>query len=318
MKIAVLGATSQIAKDFIISFSEDDSHKHEVIMFSRSSDKVANQFKELGVELSYLNLLYSDFHNGLDFDVIINFVGVGDPVQAKIMGAKIFEITEEYDNLVTNYLKKHPDCKYIFMSSGAVYGGDFDEAIDEKSMAKIDINNFKSTDWYAVAKIYAESKHRAMSNYSIVDVRIFNYFSHTQDLNSRFLITDIVRSIKNRGVLKTNATNIVRDFITPSDFYRLIMSVINSSKMNSPIDCYTIAPVDKFSLLKRCQKEFGLLYEIVDSAGVNGTGFKKNYFSNYRIPNGQFEPEYDSLSGLINEIYHIKKGVYDKDENNVC
>lgn len=46
MKIAILGATSQIAKDLIISFSED-STKHDVCMFSRSPEKVANQFKVL-------------------------------------------------------------------------------------------------------------------------------------------------------------------------------------------------------------------------------------------------------------------------------
>jgi hypothetical protein len=43
--------------------------------------------------------------------------------------------------------------------------------------------------------MHAEAKHRALFNFSIVDVRVFNYFSHTQDMNARFLITDIVRAI---------------------------------------------------------------------------------------------------------------------------
>jgi hypothetical protein len=46
---------------------------------------------------------------------------------------------------------------------------------------------------------------------------VFNYFSHTQDMNARFLITDIVRAIKNKKIFKTSADNIVRDFITPLD-----------------------------------------------------------------------------------------------------
>jgi nucleoside-diphosphate-sugar epimerase len=276
-------------------------------MFSRSPEKVADQFKKLDKRLDYPNLAYSDFSYEHSFDVLINFVGIGDPAQAKEMGAKIFEVTEQYDNLAINYLKAHPSCKYIFMSSGAVYGGDFEEAVNKETVAKVNVNNLKSTDWYTIAKLYAEAKHRAMSDYPIVDVRIFNYFSRTQDINARFLITDIVRAIKNKGILKTNALNIVRDFITPPDFYALILSIIYSSKKNYPMDCYTKAPVDKFSLLSFCQKEFGLTYEIVESAGVNGTGFKKNYFSKYQVLNSMFKPEFDSLSGLMNEIYHILK-----------
>ncbi|WP_392386203.1 NAD-dependent epimerase/dehydratase family protein [Marinomonas primoryensis] len=306
MNIGILGASSQIAKDLILSFYDNNSN-HEVVMFSRSPEKVADQFKKLDKRLDYPNLAYSDFSSEHSFDVLINFVGIGDPAQAKEMGARIFEVTEQYDNLAIDYLKTHPSCKYIFMSSGAVYGGDFKEAVDKDTIAKVNINHIESTDWYTIAKLYAESKHRAMIDRYIVDVRIFNYFSHTQDVNARFLITDIARSIQNGTVLKTNAVNITRDFITPPDFYRLIISIINSSKSNFPIDCYTKAPIDKFSLLKRCQKEFGLLYEIVESAGINGTGFKNNYFSKYRIPSSEFKPEHSSLSGLMNEIYHITK-----------
>ncbi|WP_417537726.1 NAD-dependent epimerase/dehydratase family protein [Marinomonas sp.] len=306
MKIGILGASSQIAKDLIISFSENDSG-YDVIMFSRSPEKVTDQFKELDQKIAYLNLAYTDFYSGHDFDVLINFVGIGDPAQAKEMGAKIFEVTEEYDNLALDYIKTYPLCKYIFMSSGAVYGGDFEEAADNSTPAKVNINNLMPTDCYSIAKLYAEAKHRAMSDYSIVDVRIFNYFSHTQDMNARFLITDIVRAIKNKEILKTNAVNIVRDFITPPDFYQLIMSIIKSPNENTAIDCYTQAPVDKFSLLEKCQEEFFLQYEIVEQAGVNGTGFKENYFSKCRTSSIDFNPYFKSLSGLMNEIYYIIK-----------
>lgn len=306
MKIAILGATSQIAKDLIISFSED-SAAHEVTMFSRNPEKVEEQFKVLNKKIDYPNLAYSDFNHSHELDVILNFVGIGDPVAAKEMGAKIFEVTEHYDNLALNYLKTHPACKYIFMSSGAVYGGNFDEPVDKSTPAKININDLQPTDWYTVAKLYAETKHRAMSEYSIIDVRIFNYFSHTQDMNARFLITDIVRAIKNNEVLKTSSDNIVRDFITPPDFYRLIVSIINKPNLNLPIDCYTNAPIDKSSLLKMCQREFGLEYEIAEQAGVNSTGFKQNYFSLYRKSILGFNPVYESNSGLISEMSKMLK-----------
>lgn len=306
MNIGILGASSQIAKDLILSFSKD-SAENEVMMFSRDPEKVANQFKKINESIDYQNLAYSEFDTGQDFDILINFVGVGDPSLAKKMGAKIFEVTEYYDKLALDYLKTNPSCKYIFMSSGAVYGGDFQQPANENSVSKVNINNLKSTDWYTIAKLYAEAKHRAMNDYSIIDIRIFNYFSRTQDLNTRFLITDILRSIKYGGVLKTNVINITRDFITPPDFYRLILSIISSSKKNYSIDCYTKAPIDKFSLLDFCNKEFGLIYEIVGDAGVNGTGFKERYFSEYRIASNEFTPEFSSLSGVTNEMCFLKQ-----------
>jgi nucleoside-diphosphate-sugar epimerase len=77
--------------------------------------------------------------------------------------------------MVLGYLKLHKETKYIFLSSGAVYGGNYQKPVDENTVATIDINNLKSTDWYTLAKLYAEAKHRALSNFSIVDVRVFNW-----------------------------------------------------------------------------------------------------------------------------------------------
>jgi nucleoside-diphosphate-sugar epimerase len=122
---------------------------------------------------------YDDFSDNQKYDIIINFVGIGDPEKAQKMGSDIFKITEKYDDMVLEYLKLHKETKYFFLSSGAVYGGNYQKPVDENTVATIDINNLKSTDWYTLAKLHAEAKHRALFNFSIVDVRVFNYFSHT-------------------------------------------------------------------------------------------------------------------------------------------
>lgn len=105
------------------------------------------------------------------------------------------------------------------MSSGAAYGEAFNEPVNKNTKAIININNLKQKDWYAVAKLHAECHHRTLSHISIVDIRIFNYFSHTQDMESRFLITDITRAINSKEILNTSAESIVRDYISPSDFF---------------------------------------------------------------------------------------------------
>ncbi len=301
MNIAILGATSQIAKDLIISFATHT--KHHCILFSRRSGAVQTWLQDVDIEHDYISKDYSDFAVGY-YDVVINFVGVGDPARAKEMGAAIFDITYEYDQLALDYLKVHPECKYIFMSSGAVYGDIFSKPADNNSVAQVPVNDLDDTNWYAIAKLYAEARHRAMPDYGIIDVRVFNYFSHRQNLSARFLITDMLRAILNEEVFETSSENIVRDFLHPYDFHQLIECLLAAGHQNTAVDCYTCSPVDKKQLLSAMKDAFGLDYEIMDAdVGVNATGCKLHYYSLYKVLEQQFDykPKYSSIESVLNE-----------------
>ena len=304
MKIAILGATSQIAQDLILSFSKNQHY--DFSLFGRNVVVLEKWISSENLSERYQIQEYSEFGNHQKYDVIINFVGIGDPTKAQKMGSDIFKVTEQYDDMALEYLKQHKKTKYIFLSSGAVYGGNYQEPIDKDTVATIDINNLKSTDWYTLAKLYAEAKHRSLSDLPIIDVRVFNYFSHRQNMDARFLITDIVRAIKNKEVLKTSADNIVRDFITPPDFYRLIQEIIDFKPINTALDCYTKSPVSKFDLLDELESEFGLKYEIDKGANiVNATGVKLNYYStNMAAKKMGYKPKITSLDGIIQEIFN--------------
>ena len=225
------------------------------------------------------------------------------------MGSDIFKITEKYDNLALDYLKQNSKTKYIFLSSGAVYGGNYQKPVDKDTVATIDINNLKPTDWYTLAKLYAEAKHRSLSNLSIVDVRVFNYFSHTQDMNARFLITDIVRAINNNEIFKTSRNDTTRDFITPFDFYNLIQVIINYDSVNIALDCYTKSPISKIDLLTTLKKKFGLSYVFdLNTDIINATGEKINYYSkNKSASKIGYRPKYSSIDAIVKEISFIYK-----------
>ena len=305
MKIAILGATSQIAQDLILSFSKNQDYIFS--LFSRNVELLEKWINSENLSDKYQVQEYSEFDNHQKFDVIINFVGIGDPIKAQKMGSDIFKITEQYDDIALDYVRCHKETKYIFLSSGAVYGGNYQEPVNKDTIATVDINNLKSTDWYTLAKLYAEAKHRSLSDLSIIDVRVFNYFSRTQNMDARFLITDIVRAIKNKEVFKTSADNIVRDFITPPDFYHLILSIINSKSINVALDCYTKSPISKFDLLDELEERFGLQYEAGKDANiVNATGVKFNYYStNNNAKNIGYKPKNTSLKGVVEEIGKI-------------
>lgn len=302
MRIAILGATSQIAKDLLVLFAAHTTH--ELVLFARRPWAISEWLQTMGLADTYRVAGFEDFDETVHFDAILNFVGVGNPAQAVAMGASIFEATFKYDELALNYLSCHPTCRYIFLSSGAAYGSNFAKPVDANSCAMIGINNLQPQDWYAVAKLHAECRHRSLPHLPIVDIRVFNYFSHTQDLSARFFITDMIRAIKSDEIFLTSPDNIVRDYIGPADFYQVVSKIIGAPPVNEVVDCYTQGPVDKFTLLEIMKKKFGLKYKISNiSAEFNATGVKINYFSNNKkLEIFNYNPEKSSLQSALDEI----------------
>lgn len=304
LKIAILGATSQIAKDLIVVFS--NAGQNQLHLFARQPEIVQSWLSKVGICDSYAVNHFSQFKQG-QYDAIINFVGVGDPAKAAIMGSSVLDVTYEYDTMVLEYLQQHPHARYIFMSSGAVYGASFEEPVNEDSKATIPINHIQPQDWYGVAKLYAECRHRSLTDKYIVDVRVFNYISHTQDLSARFLVTDILRAIRAKEILLTSPDNIVRDYIGSADLYQLIIKILTAQPVNDVVDCYTKSPIDKLTMLAEIQNEFGLRYQFTDvMAGVNATGLKSNYYSkNRHAETFGYSPSKTSLETIIEEFRKV-------------
>lgn len=300
MRIAILGATSQIARDLIVSFS--GTTNSQLHLFARRPDEVTKWLAFTGLSGRYPVEEFSGFAKQ-EFDAVINFVGVGNPAQAMAMGNSIFDVTLRFDEMVLEYLRTHPACRYLFLSSGAAYGAIFNKPATRDTSAVVAINNLAPHEWYGMAKLHAECRHRSHPELPIIDIRVFNYFSRTQDLSARFLITDILRAIRDKTVLKTSSDYIVRDFLHPSDFYNLVSALLSAPSANAAVDCYSRAPIDKPNLLAAMQNEFGLRCEITEAnASVNATGGKPYYYSlNTRAADFGYQPAMTSLEGIIAE-----------------
>lgn len=309
MRIAILGATSQIATDLVLSFAAQRSY--ELVLYARRPQVVSQWLTSSGLVGRYAFADFAAFSAGEHFDAILNFVGVGNPAQAAAMGASIFDITLKYDEIALDYVRQHPECRYLFLSSGAAYGASFDVPVDENTKAVVAINNLQPTDWYAVAKLHAECRHRALPQLPIIDVRVFNYYSHTQDISARFLITEILRAIRDKVVLKTSSDYIVRDYLHPSDFCRLVSALLSSPAANTAVDCYSRAPVDKSNLLAVIREKFDLEYKVTQaSVSVNATGNKPYYYSlNARAADFGYQPALTSLEGVVKEMQIFLHGV---------
>ncbi len=292
-KIAIIGATSHIAKGLIYFLKDDKSI--EFHLYARNIEKVAIFLKLIGFADPVLKP-FSEFSDDR-IDVIINCIGISFSPDSKTLDGNVFELTEHFDHLILNYIKNNQETAYINFSSGAVYGTSFDKPASKSTKTIINVNNILNEDYYRIAKLNAEAKHRSMDNYNIVDLRIFGYYSRFIDLSKNYLMTDIISCIKDKRTLRTGPENIIRDYVHPLDLTNLIRAYSENKKINQALDVKSLKPISKMEILKYFKKNHGLKFEIVeDYGGHSSTGEKTKYYSaNNNIDTIQFKPTYTSL-----------------------
>ncbi|MBT3878778.1 MAG: NAD(P)-dependent oxidoreductase [Candidatus Scalindua sp.] len=305
-KIVILGATSHIAKGLICNFNR--LRKDELYLFARSVDSLKAFVDSAQCEGKVYLKEFGEF-NDVDYDIIINCIGINSSVNIKDKLPFFFRLTETFDNLILDYQENHPDTLYINLSSGAAYGTDFSKPAYGSTCSKWDINNISESDYYGIAKLNSEAKHRALQNLNIVDLRIFGYFSRFANLDSKFLLTEIISCIKEGREFVTGSDNITRDYIHPKDLHSLIEKCIEKHKVNDVFDAYSLKPVTKFEILEYFSKGHGLKYIVEDDVKKSAiTGAKNDYYSNNKKA-GQigYIPEFDSIDCIMQESKYILK-----------
>lgn len=294
--VAVLGANSQIGQDYIENLLIKS--QADLYIFSRQPGLLRTQipleYKERVKSLGYEDF---GFHK---YDLIVNFVGASNPNQISAMGHEIFQITNHYDELVVQYLKKFNNAFYIFISSGAAYGDIFSAGpAEELTQSIFDFNDLQTSQYYGASKYFAEKRHRELTDLKILDLRIFSYFSKGQDLSSALLLSEIIRSIKSGSSLKTNQDNLYRDYIGADDFYNLIECSLSTGGINASVDGYSLGPIGKIDMLNNLKNEFGLRFSF-DGEPINSPSNKKFYYSLKRrqLVDMGYAPKLDSM-GLV-------------------
>ena len=291
-----LGGTSHLAKGLISRFLKLPEFRIE--WFGRSESRMSDflQSEHLSGDIT----LHPDYNllHGIHGDALINCVGAGTPDKLKEDYTLWFTVLEKYDNLCLDYLTKiNSDALYINFSSGAVYG--HNAGVKE---FRADPNQIQVADYYALAKIYSEAKHRANRDLNIVDIRIFSYFSRYADPNSGYLMTDIMKAVMNKAVLTTTGSDLIRDYISPDDLFALVCHCLAAGKLNTAMDAFSGKPVSKKEILAAFVERFGLRTEIqpLESSSPNST-------ASVYVPRDHtaemigYRPQYSSLDGLVLE-----------------
>lgn len=314
LKIAILGSTGHIAKNLIVGFSS--IKEYQLYLFARSKERLISFLDENKITENIHVCEYVQFERAAVYDVIINCIGIGNPQDLIYNPFNVFQITEQYDNKILQYLQITPTAMYINLSSGAAYGSEFETPATGNKHLSLDINNLSIKDYYGISKLNMEAKHRSLNNLKIIDLRIFGFFSAYIDLKSKFFLTDVIEHIQTGEILHTSSENIKRDYVHPEDFLRLVRYCFDENVQNDVYDVYSLKPVTKFDILDYFADEHGLKYEIKTSTENDSiTGSKSNYYSVYNnaLTIG-YQPYYTSLESIESGYQQFR--VRNNNENN--
>ncbi len=303
--IAILGSTGYIGKSLIQPMVQMEDVK--LYLFSRKKIKVGELVKSFSLRNKSIYIGDYEELDNFSYDLIINCTGIGNPTVLKKDPSSIFEVTEYFDTLIINYLKKNSCTIYLNLSSGAVYGVSSSSPFSERSESLLRINELNQSEYYSVAKINSEAKHRALKDLHIIDLRIFSFFSSFVDIEARFLLSDIVSTLKSKKVFETSDVDMVRDFITPTDLIQVVDIVLQKGKINDSFDMYSLAPITKFEILNYFNKKFNLKIKLVKGTDfVSPTGAKNEYYSiSRKLELLGYKPKHSSLSGIDFEMTNI-------------
>jgi nucleoside-diphosphate-sugar epimerase len=305
-RIAILGATSHIAMGLIHNFCL--AQDAELCLFARSSERV-RAFLDAHCPPGnppVLVLPFSEFPSR-PYDVVINCVGIGSPAKLRDDPYAVFEITERFDEMILNYLKGEWPALYLSLSSGAAYGAGFSEPPCESTPARYNANALQPSEYYGIAKLCSEAKHRALKHLNIVDLRVFGYFSRFIDLSQSFLLSEVVSCIVKQQELVTGPQEIIRDFVHPEDLAALVRCLMQQERINDVFDVYSARPVTKFEILEQFARSGALQYRVSgEYAPLNATGAKSNYFSeNRRAGKIGYQPRFTSMACITKETEAI-------------
>jgi len=304
-RIAILGATSHIAKGLIRSFCL--AGDLELYLLARSPERVRDFLDAAGVASGSVRVLQLEEFESHGYDAVINCVGIGAPAKLQHGLASVFELTQRFDDMVLGHLQRNSDTLYVSLSSGAAYGTDFSEPAGEETLARFNANRIDPSEYYGIAKLHSEAKHRALARYNIADLRVFGFFSRFIDLGEKFLLSEIVSCMKSGEEFVTGPQDIWRDFLHPDDLAALVHCLMQQEHVNDVFDVYSAAPATKFEIIEHFAAAGLLKYRVEgEYAAFNVTGAKSRYYSeNRRAEKLGYRPDLTSLQGIETEVEAI-------------
>ena len=299
MRIALLGATGYIGRSLL---AESIVRELEVVPVTRDQKRARETFEHFNIHPLHKPIEYETLLSE-ELDMVINAAGIGSPSALKKNPSAIFDAVTAIDALVFSYLEKYPQTKVYALSSGAVFGRGASAEVTKNTLAQFDPYTLLPADFYGIAKLCSEAQHRAHTEYAIVDLRIFAFFSAYAALDESFFLAEVMKAIVAHTTFLTNAYSMIRDCITTEDLLDLILFLQSTEIKNGAFDVVSKAPFEKFEFLRACAAEFQLEWRSEDTENASPTGKKNIYASTSdALEKIGFTPAFTSTEGIFHEM----------------
>lgn len=201
------------------------------------------------VKVSRLSAQWEDLLKLTDFNVCINAAGSGNVSYSVQHPVIDFEANTLDVMRILDALRKYtPGCKYLHISSAAVYGNPLALPISE-------YNSLQPISPYGFHKMMSEVLCKEYQQLFDINVSVIRPFSIFGNGLHKQLLWDICNKVKNNNSITLFGTgNETRDFIHISDFVLLVEILINKS--NFKCEIYNAASGTEISI-----KEVATIFE---------------------------------------------------------
>lgn len=301
MRLALIGATSHICKGVVRELSQLD--EVELLLYSRDKGRVSQWLVAANITGNIKNYEFAEWSSVAGCDAVVSFIGAGEPKTVRNRQMELVKTADVFDLRILGEIEKSHECRYINLSSGAVFFGQGDP-VKENSSGSVPLNNIGPRDFYALSKLIQECRHRARPDLPIVDLRIYSYVSQYQDLGGSSLMASVARALKDRTMLAVGSDELWRDYVAPAEVAAMIRLVLAADPMNDVFDVYSAAPVEKMQLLRELESQLGLKYSSVENPEINlSTANSSRYYSeNRRAASLGYRPTRTSLDCVLGEM----------------
>jgi nucleoside-diphosphate-sugar epimerase len=305
--IAIIGVTGYVGRSLVRECIDRAEYK-VLHLFGRDIENIHSTLRDIGLPHipSSVFIHHIDEFVNFEYDCVINASGVGDPLSLSKNPHVVFLATEQVDSMILEYQKEHASLLYINISSGACYGSDFSKALSESSLSVLHLENPGVFEYYSVAKMNSELKHRSLGEGRwIVDIRLFTFFSRYVPHDSSFLLSQIARSVVASEEFTTTHVDLVRDVVSSRELYQFVLCVSKASPRNCCLDIRSSKPLTKFELLQELQSKFKLKLKYSE-AGSPVVPTKNVYYSeSNKFESIEYVPLRTSLEVVSEELFGL-------------
>jgi nucleoside-diphosphate-sugar epimerase len=256
--LLILGGSGFVGKSIINSFLENHLIKFKIdklIILSRNAHYLKKEFKVKGnKKIVFKNI---DLFNSKKLPDCNYVIHAAEKTLASATNKKIFSKYFNLTKKICDYFKTFKNIKFLYLSSGAVYGK-INKKQKLKETAPLNYNNLTDIKKeYAKYKIKSENylKENFGKNKLII-ARLFSFTGHYLAKNKNYAVGNFFNDVEKSRKIKIKSTNpnyIYRSYLDSEDLVEFLMHlIVKKNKTNNNI--FNIGSDKAISIMQLAKK----------------------------------------------------------------